>query len=103
MFAARAIRFRPAEPLTCPLRLELRFFFAVPESWSRWQREAALAGEYQHITKPDADNLLKLVKDALNSIFWFDDKQICDVQMIKRYDRSPRTEIRIFELAHKSK
>ena len=53
------------------------------------------APEY-HITRPDSDNLAKLVKDALNKVFWKDDSLVCDLNIKKRYDHdNPRTEITI--------
>ena len=50
-----------------------------------------------HIYKPDIDNLLKLVMDAGNKVFWKDDSQISRVQMEKIYDNSGSTIITIVE------
>lgn len=47
------------------------------------------------ITKPDADNIAKLVCDALNGIVWHDDKQIVDLQVVKNYSPDPRTVINV--------
>ena len=47
------------------------------------------------ITKPDADNLAKLVCDALNGIVWHDDRQIVDLRVTKNYSAEPRTVINI--------
>jgi Holliday junction resolvase RusA-like endonuclease len=33
--------------------------------------------------KPDVDNLAKLVMDALNGIFWEDDRQVCQLNAIR--------------------
>lgn len=38
-----------------------------------------------HITKPDLDNLVKAVKDALNGIAYADDSQITELKATKRY------------------
>lgn len=38
-----------------------------------------------HVTRPDLDNLLKLVLDALNGILWNDDAQIFGITAKKRY------------------
>lgn len=56
-------------------------------------------GKHEHpIVKPDADNLAKLVCDALNGIVWHDDKQIVDLQVIKNYSLDPRTVINVRSL-----
>ena len=54
-------------PLDGPLRVELYATFAVPKSWSKKRREAALAQREWPTKKPDADNLLKVI-DALNGV-----------------------------------
>jgi Holliday junction resolvase RusA-like endonuclease len=66
---------------------------AVPASWSKKKRAAALIGEIRPTGKPDFDNLAKLVSDALNRIVWVDDAQITDVSFIKRYLDTPSTTI----------
>jgi Holliday junction resolvase RusA-like endonuclease len=58
--------------------------------------KAPKKGKHTHpIVKPDADNLAKLVCDALNKIVWHDDKQIVDLQVIKNYSPDPRTVINV--------
>jgi Holliday junction resolvase RusA-like endonuclease len=89
--AARAMEFRPAEPLGEPLKLTVTFVLPVPQSKpKKW-----LAAPPAHTTKPDLDNLLKLLKDALNGVFWLDDKQIVEVWAAKRYGSVPRTMVTI--------
>lgn len=45
-------------------------------------------------THLDIDNVLKIVFDALNSICYVDDKQICMVESTKKYtEETPRVEI----------
>ena len=54
---------------------------------------------YQHTVKPDIDNLLKFVLDALNGIAYVDDKQVAFCSAKKRYTDShdPRTIVEIEE------
>jgi Holliday junction resolvase RusA-like endonuclease len=96
--AARAMEFRPPEPLTGPLHVDVIFVLPVPKSWSKWKHEAAEAGHYFHTSKPDRDNLVKLFKDALNGLFWLDDSQICMGFTQKVYGAQPRTWVRVREL-----
>ena len=61
----------------------ITFFLPVPQSWSNARRRAAVG---QLVAKkPDADNLGKAVKDALNGVVYEDDAQLADVRLVKRY------------------
>lgn len=99
MFAARAVQFSPPEPLEGPLSLTVRFYFPIPASWPKWKREQASLTSAYHTSKPDADNLVKLVKDSCNGVFWRDDQQVAIVHVWKLYGDTPRTEVQIEPLA----
>ena len=96
-FRAQAIPHKPPQPIPKPVGvvLHLRFVFAVPASWSKRKTAAALAGEIRHTTTPDADNLAKLVEDAMNGIFWADDSQVWALSAVKGYGDTPRTEVKM--------
>jgi len=47
--------------------------------------------------RPDGDNYGKLALDSLNGLAWEDDAQVVRMVVEKRYDASPRWEIRICE------
>ena len=89
--AARAMAFRPKRPLECPLHIDVTFWMPIPASWSRKKQESTPP----HTTKPDLDNLVKLLKDSLNGVFWLDDKQIWSMYAVKRYATVPATSISI--------
>ena len=59
------------------------------------QRKLKSSAPFWHTSKPDVDNLLKFVMDALNKVFWKDDSQVVSVIAQKRYDEKPRTIIQI--------
>lgn len=92
------------ERLAGPIRLEVRIAFAVPPSWPTWKRSAALAGEIRHTGKPDADNVVKAVKDALNPDrfglggAWRDDAQVVELEAIKLYATHPFVEAVVIAL-----
>jgi Holliday junction resolvase RusA-like endonuclease len=48
--------------------------------------------------KPDLDNFVKAVKDALKGIAWDDDSQVCRVVADKKYNATPGVWIGIQEL-----
>ncbi len=85
----------PLEPVETPLELTVRAFFPVPQSWSKKQRKRALAGERAHVSKPDCSNIVKLVEDALEDIYYRNDSQFVQVVMSKCYSARPRLEVLI--------
>lgn len=80
-------------PHAGPVTLDLMATFAPPQSWPKWKRERALAGDWPHLSRPDVDNLVKLVKDGLNGAAWLDDSQVINVSGAKQYGSTPRTTV----------
>lgn len=65
---------RPLKPLEGPVELGLRFYFARPQ---RLLKKTSPTGRIPHIIKPDRNNLVKAVEDALTEVgIWKDDCQI---------------------------
>lgn len=65
-------------------------FFGIPKSVSMKKRAKMLGGEIVPTKKPDADNIIKIVCDALNGIAYKDDSQIFSVTFTKKYSDTPR-------------
>lgn len=86
--AAAVVVMRGKEVLDEPLGVTVDAFVPIPVSWSRRDREAALAGRLCP-GKPDADNYLKIV-DALNEVVWRDDSLIVRAVVTKYYSGEPR-------------
>ena len=88
--AAVAIEWRNTTqqpPMEGPVRLSVEFVLPRTQSrpgkvpvafWSKTQRVV-------HPSKPDLDNLLKAVKDALTKLAWKDDSQVWQVYATKQY------------------
>jgi len=83
----------PEEPITdTPVKLDVLWEFPYPKSakkhqpgWDRWK-----------ITRPDTDNLNKLLKDVMTDMgFWKDDALICREQVWKFYTDEPGIMINI--------
>lgn len=91
----------PPEPLSGPLCVDVHLFFGRPKNHFGTGRNAAKLKETApiwHTSRPDRDNLDKLVLDALSGVFWRDDAQVCAGEIIKQYSERPRTEIFIKRL-----
>jgi len=67
----------------------------IPASWSKKRRALAIAGEIWATKKPDADNVLKGLKDGCNGIVWKDDAQVICIELWKTYGEMPMAFVRI--------
>jgi Holliday junction resolvase RusA-like endonuclease len=84
------------EPIKGPISVTLGFYYPIPASWSKKKKE--LAYDMLPTVKPDIDNAVKGVFDALNKIAWEDDDLITDLMTFKRYSEEPKILIKIQEL-----
>lgn len=57
----------------------------VPDSWSKKKREEFARKHYPVLTKPDLDNVAKSVLDALNGVFYIDDRYVASLNIFKSY------------------
>lgn len=82
-------------PDDAQLGMSVWAYYSIPKSASKRKQEAMKAGTVRPTKKPDADNVLKCVADALNGIAYRDDAQIVSVIVEKFYDEKPRVDIGI--------
>jgi Holliday junction resolvase RusA-like endonuclease len=80
------------ELLKGPLVLQCVFRLTRPASVSEKKRP-------HPIVKPDLDNLLKSVKDAMKGILWIDDSQVVEIKAAKVYASRPGVRIDLLEKA----
>lgn len=71
------------------VRVDLAIDCQVPASWSPRKQAQALSGAVRPTTKPDVDNTVKAVLDAMNGVVWKDDVQVCELALAKRYSATP--------------
>jgi len=89
---------RSSPPLEGPLVVRVIAGMAVPASWSRKKRDAALAGTVRPTGKPDWDNFAKML-DAFNEIVWKDDAQVVEGSVAKVYVENPSLRVEVRPLA----
>lgn len=77
------------------LRVDIKVFVQMPKSFSNKKRLRAISGEFRPTVKPDFDNIIKTLCDALNGIAFKDDKQIVEATYSKYYAEIPRVEMSI--------
>jgi len=75
--------------------VKLRIDCQIPASWSQKKQRAAAAGEIRPTSKPDADNVIKAVFDAMNGVVWKDDVQVVDIAVSKFYSLAPGVGVRV--------
>ena len=68
---------------------------AIPASCSRRKQEQARRGELQPTSRPDLDNVIKAIKDALNGLVWRDDAQVTTIKACKFYSDTPCVVVRV--------
>lgn len=84
-------------PLTESLKLYITAYFEPAESYSKVKKQKCINNAILPTKKPDIDNILKIVMDALNKVAYEDDKQITYVTVKKRYSTTARIDIEIAE------
>lgn len=78
-----------------PLEVVAVFGKSVPKSYSKKRRQACLAHRECPVGRPDVDNYLKAVLDALNGLAFEDDSQITHTVAWKTYAENPFVRIDI--------
>ena len=75
------------------IKVRIQAFYEIPKSSSKVKKTAMLSGELLPTKKPDIDNIVKAVLDALNEVAYRDDTQVVELQVRKQYSERPRLEI----------
>ena len=69
----------------CAIQIKLVFNMPIPKSTTKKQKTMIEAGVIKYTKKPDVDNLIKSVTDALLGIAYSDDSLITKITAEKRY------------------
>lgn len=77
------------------LSMRVVAYYGIPKSASKKRRQQMLSGTIRPTKKPDADNVLKVVADSLNTIAYRDDAQIVCTVVEKYYAEQPKVEVEI--------
>lgn len=86
-------------PLDGAISVKLGFVYPIPERWSKAKKAQAMNNELLPKVKPDIDNVIKGVFDALNGVAWVDDNRVVSVEAYKRYGERAQISITIEEAA----
>lgn len=72
-------------PKGTPVLVLIRADFDIPKSATKKARSEMMVGTILPTKKPDADNVIKTVLDALNGVAYHDDTQVTNIMFIKQY------------------
>ena len=78
-----------------PLQMEVTAYYSIPQSASKKKAEMMRECKLFPTKKPDCDNVLKIIADALNGIAYKDDSQIVVGIVRKVYADVPKVVVGI--------
>lgn len=84
-------------PIESKVKVTIIAYFGVPKSTSKKKAAEMIAGNISPTKKPDADNIIKIVLDAMNNFAFKDDTQVTKLEIEKKYDNTPRIYIKVEE------
>lgn len=81
-----------------PVSIEINAYIEVPKSTSKKKKAEMLGGEILPTKKPDVDNIIKVVLDALNQVLYVDDKQVIMCSIHKAYSTEEYLQVSAYSL-----
>ena len=87
------VKYPRAVKILGALTVSIDAYFEPPNGASKIMREKMLSGEVRPAKKPDADNLIKSICDAMNGVAYVDDGQVVSVSCRKLYSNVARVEV----------
>lgn len=78
-------------------RVHLLICRAIPSGFSQKKRKEAIEAKIRPTTRPDTDNYIKGILDALNGTVLKDDSIVCEINAGKIYSDKPRIEVMVEE------
>ena len=81
-----------------PLKMKIKAIHGIVKSVSKKDRAKMLSDEIKPTKKPDADNIVKIICDALNGVAYKDDTQVVELEMSKVYGEQEKVIVEITEI-----
>ena len=78
-------------------KVTIKAYFEVPKSMKKETKEQMLGNVISPTKKPDIDNIVKIVLDALNKMAFRDDNQITKLEVEKIYGQEEKIIVKIEE------
>ena len=84
-------------PLEGRIAIKIIAYFNIPKTTSKKDKELINDGKLSPTKKPDIDNIVKIVLDALNKMAFKDDNQITKLEVEKFYGQEEKIVVRVEE------
>lgn len=83
-----------------PVRAKINAYYKIPDSAGKGKKQLMRAGLIKPTKKADADNVAKVILDALNGFAYHDDAQVVELEVKKIYAQSePYVDVLIEEIS----
>ena len=79
------------------IKMDIVAYFEVPKSTSKLVKTQMMENKISPTKKPDIDNIVKIILDAMNNIAFKDDTQITKISVEKKYSEIEKVFVRIEE------
>lgn len=79
------------------IKVTIIAYFDIPKSTSKVRKAQMLWGDISPTKKPDIDNIVKIILDALNKFAFQDDTQVTKLEVEKIYSETPKVYVKIEE------
>ncbi len=77
------------------IKMKITAYFGIAKSVAKKYRPDMLEGKIRPVKKPDMDNIIKVIADALNKLAYYDDSQIVSTTINKYYAEQPHVDVEI--------
>lgn len=91
------IKYRSRNLLEGRLKVTIVAYIGIPKNTSKKDREEMLLNNISPTKKPDIDNIIKVILDALNQMAFKDDNQITKIEVEKVYSEEEKVYVKIEE------
>lgn len=91
------LKYPKYKPFENRVSVTITAHFPIPKNTNKKNRELMLKNEISPTKKPDIDNIVKIILDALNKIAFKDDNQITKLNVEKVYSTEEKIYVKIEE------
>lgn len=86
------------EPLEGEVAARITAYYGIPKSAAKKRKALMEVNEIRPMKKPDADNVSKIILDALNGLAYHDDSQVVELTVSKKFSPYPRVEVELWQI-----
>ena len=91
------LKYPKFKPLEGRLAVNIKAIFSIPKSTMKVDKDKMLENTISPTKKPDIDNIVKIILDAMNQFAFKDDTQITKLSVEKVYGAEEKVKVTIEE------